>query len=170
MKSVVTLGVLAWALKATAQSGPIPPDHILYGADYQKPIEDVDSVDKRAPQGSGGSAVTCTNGPLTRSCWSDGFNVATDFDKKWPNTGVTRSVSKTPSIKKQALICAYLAVSSYGPKHHLQSRWVRKPYMHDVQWPDSRSDDYCRSVQHARLSPRTSLTCLQTGVTRYKSL
>ncbi|KAF1808399.1 laccase [Eremomyces bilateralis CBS 781.70] len=31
----------------------------------------------------------CKNGPLTRSCWSNGFSIATDFDEKWPNTGKT---------------------------------------------------------------------------------
>ncbi|KAF2230951.1 multicopper oxidase [Viridothelium virens] len=33
----------------------------------------------------------CTNSPLTRSCWGNGFSIATDFDKKWPNTGKTVS-------------------------------------------------------------------------------
>ncbi|KAI9664629.1 MAG: hypothetical protein M1821_006075 [Bathelium mastoideum] len=31
----------------------------------------------------------CTNGPTTRSCWSNGFSIATDFDQKHPNTGKT---------------------------------------------------------------------------------
>ncbi|KAF2001988.1 multicopper oxidase [Amniculicola lignicola CBS 123094] len=35
----------------------------------------------------------CTNGPLTRNCWSSGFTVATDFDAKWPSTGKTVSYS-----------------------------------------------------------------------------
>ncbi|KAF2089562.1 multicopper oxidase [Saccharata proteae CBS 121410] len=34
---------------------------------------------------------SCTNGPLTRSCWSNGYSIATDFDAKWPTTGVTRN-------------------------------------------------------------------------------
>ena len=34
---------------------------------------------------------TCTNSPLTRSCWYSGFSIATDFDAKWPNTGKTVS-------------------------------------------------------------------------------
>ena len=29
----------------------------------------------------------CSNGALTRSCWSSGFSIATDFDQKHPNTG-----------------------------------------------------------------------------------
>lgn len=33
----------------------------------------------------------CTNGPLTRSCWSSGFSIATDFDQKHPTTGKTVS-------------------------------------------------------------------------------
>nr|ALR81978.1 laccase [Scleromitrula shiraiana] len=32
----------------------------------------------------------CTNSPFTRACWGNGFSIATDFDTKHPNTGVTR--------------------------------------------------------------------------------
>ncbi|TGO84187.1 hypothetical protein BPOR_0537g00020 [Botrytis porri] len=32
----------------------------------------------------------CTNSPFTRACWGNGFSIATDFDTKNPNTGVTR--------------------------------------------------------------------------------
>ena len=35
--------------------------------------------------------ATCTNGPNTRACWSNGYSIATDFDLKWPNTGKTVS-------------------------------------------------------------------------------
>ncbi|PSN74955.1 hypothetical protein BS50DRAFT_643487 [Corynespora cassiicola Philippines] len=31
----------------------------------------------------------CRHGPRSRSCWSDGFDVSTDMDLKWPNTGKT---------------------------------------------------------------------------------
>lgn len=31
----------------------------------------------------------CSNGPLTRACWSDGYSIATDFDQKFPTTGNT---------------------------------------------------------------------------------
>lgn len=31
----------------------------------------------------------CTNGPRTRSCWSSGFSIATDFDAKSPPAGKT---------------------------------------------------------------------------------
>lgn len=29
----------------------------------------------------------CTNGPLTRQCWGNGFSIATNYDSTWPNTG-----------------------------------------------------------------------------------
>jgi len=29
----------------------------------------------------------CTNGPRTRSCWSKGFSIETDFDAKAPPAG-----------------------------------------------------------------------------------
>ena len=33
--------------------------------------------------------TACTNGALTRSCWTNGYSVATDFDQKFPTTGNT---------------------------------------------------------------------------------
>ena len=33
--------------------------------------------------------AACTNGPLTRSCWKNGYSIATDFDLKFPTTGNT---------------------------------------------------------------------------------
>ncbi|KAF2873996.1 multicopper oxidase-domain-containing protein [Massariosphaeria phaeospora] len=31
----------------------------------------------------------CVHGPKSRSCWGDGFDISTDMDLKWPNTGKT---------------------------------------------------------------------------------
>ncbi|KAF2434506.1 hypothetical protein EJ08DRAFT_581930 [Tothia fuscella] len=42
-----------------------------------------------APTSTKAPDKACSNGPLTRACWSDGFSIATDFDTKWPNTGKT---------------------------------------------------------------------------------
>ncbi|GAM83354.1 hypothetical protein ANO11243_013410 [Dothideomycetidae sp. 11243] len=36
---------------------------------------------------------TCTPGPHSRACWSSGYSIATDFDKKSPTTGKTVSYS-----------------------------------------------------------------------------
>lgn len=33
--------------------------------------------------------ASCTNGPLTRACWGNGYSISTDFDEKWPTTGNT---------------------------------------------------------------------------------
>ena len=30
----------------------------------------------------------CVNGPLTRGCWAGGFSISTDYEAKYPNTGV----------------------------------------------------------------------------------
>ena len=42
------------------------------------------ALEKRAP--------TC-NTPSNRACWSNGFDINTDYEAKIPNTGVTRKVS-----------------------------------------------------------------------------
>ncbi|KAF2874552.1 putative multicopper oxidase, type 1 [Massariosphaeria phaeospora] len=44
-----------------------------------------------APASTRVADSACSNGPLTRQCWSNGFNAATDFDAKWPTTGRTVS-------------------------------------------------------------------------------
>jgi hypothetical protein len=36
---------------------------------------------------------SCTNGPTSRSCWTKGFNTATDYDDKFPDTGKTVKVN-----------------------------------------------------------------------------
>jgi FtsP/CotA-like multicopper oxidase with cupredoxin domain len=38
-----------------------------------------------------GTRQTCTNGPTSRSCWSDGFDINTDYFQNWPSTGQTQT-------------------------------------------------------------------------------
>lgn len=45
------------------------------------------------PRGLEKRAPTC-NTPSNRACWSDGFDINTDYEVKIPETGVTRSVRK----------------------------------------------------------------------------
>ncbi|KAJ4408882.1 hypothetical protein N0V82_009612 [Gnomoniopsis sp. IMI 355080] len=39
---------------------------------------------------SSSNASTCVNSPTSRSCWSDGFDISTNYYEKVPDTGVTR--------------------------------------------------------------------------------
>lgn len=39
---------------------------------------------------SDNSSSACVNSPSTRSCWSDGFDISTDYYESVPDTGVTR--------------------------------------------------------------------------------
>lgn len=48
-------------------------------------------VVERQSQSRGTHDPQCTHGPNTRACWSDGYSIDTDFDKKWPTTGNTVS-------------------------------------------------------------------------------
>ncbi|KAF2471867.1 putative multicopper oxidase, type 1 [Lindgomyces ingoldianus] len=65
------------AITSTSLAEHIPFDHILTTSATPTSTKVADSA--------------CTNGPLTRSCWSNGYSVATDFDAKWPTTGNTVS-------------------------------------------------------------------------------
>lgn len=35
-------------------------------------------------------AAACVNSPSTRSCWTDGFDISTNYYEAVPDTGVTR--------------------------------------------------------------------------------
>ena len=60
------------ALSTLAIASVLP----IQGLEHQLEVRD---LLERDPQ--------CTNGPSTRACWNNGFSIATDFDKKHPNTG-----------------------------------------------------------------------------------
>lgn len=36
-----------------------------------------------------GYPTSCNNGPQSRDCWYDDFNIDTDMDLEWPDTGKT---------------------------------------------------------------------------------
>ncbi|KAF2739761.1 laccase precursor [Polyplosphaeria fusca] len=80
-------GLAVFATAAVAEH--IPFDHILWGT--QGPAGN--HLEKRATSTSSTSTrvpdAVCTNSPSSRNCWSAGYSVATDFDKKWPSIGVT---------------------------------------------------------------------------------
>lgn len=84
---------ITW-VAAFGEGGTLPDDHFIYG-----PMGSPGAVDlaKRAKttssSTSSASTAACTFGPSSRNCWSNGYSVATDFDQKWPTTGVTRYVS-----------------------------------------------------------------------------
>lgn len=40
-----------------------------------------------------GYSSGCNHGPAARSCWKDNYNVDTDMDLEWPETGKTVKVS-----------------------------------------------------------------------------
>lgn len=47
---------------------------------------------------------SCVNGPSTRSCWANGFSVATNTDTKWPETGKTVTVGISFSTRKSSML------------------------------------------------------------------
>ncbi|KAF2812433.1 putative multicopper oxidase, type 1 [Mytilinidion resinicola] len=87
------------ALASTTRATQIPQDHILWGpggsaaATLHNVRRATSSV---APSSTSKAAdAACTNGPTSRNCWSGGYSVLTDFDKKWPTTGNTVSYTLT---------------------------------------------------------------------------
>ena len=59
---------------------------------------------------------SCTNGPTSRGCWSDGFNIDTDYYKSWPNTGRVVEVSFAHSPRTSATV-TLLGLTPEGQYH-----------------------------------------------------
>ncbi|KAF2449303.1 multicopper oxidase [Karstenula rhodostoma CBS 690.94] len=74
---------------STSLAETIPPDHILWGEEGRPTTLDKRQQASATPTSTRVADSACTNGPFTRSCWSNGYNAATDFDAKWPTTGKT---------------------------------------------------------------------------------
>lgn len=82
------------ALASSSLADKIPAQNTLWGVEGA-PV----TLKARAATSTSSATSTttrvadsaCTNGPLTRSCWSTGFSAATDFDAKWPKSGKVRS-------------------------------------------------------------------------------
>lgn len=114
--AALVLGASAKPLEAFAAGGNLPSWQIAYGSEEQAVFPRGDeTLEKRAKKASTTTAAaasstatstaaatttlgnpsdpSCTNGPTSRNCWSPGYSVDTDFDQKWPTTGVTRYVS-----------------------------------------------------------------------------
>jgi hypothetical protein len=78
---------------SSALSLQLPQDHVLWGREgtptslVRRQASPTASAQSIAPLAAHGS---CSNAPFSRGCWGSGFSVSTDFDTKWPDTGVTR--------------------------------------------------------------------------------
>ena len=44
------------------------------------------------------SSSECIHGAANRQCWSPGFNITTDYERAWPNTGKTKQVISHSSM------------------------------------------------------------------------
>lgn len=89
-------GSILLALASISTAEKIPENHILWGVEGRPttlaPRQAATST-SAAPSSSTSRVAdsACKNGPLTRTCWSNGYSAATDFDAKWPTTGKTVS-------------------------------------------------------------------------------
>ncbi|KAK4988900.1 laccase, multicopper oxidase, benzenediol:oxygen oxidorectuctase [Elasticomyces elasticus] len=104
LKSLVGLCLLAFASISWAEY--IPQNHFLWGENRMgKLVRRATTVtsSSTAPATSTSSVASsssvrvadasCTNGPLSRACWGNGYSIATDFDQKSPTTGNTVTYS-----------------------------------------------------------------------------
>lgn len=79
------------AFASTSSALKLPPNHYLWGEKGPALVRRATSTASATSTSTKVADSACTNGPLTRNCWSSGYSVATDFDAKWPTTGRTVS-------------------------------------------------------------------------------
>jgi hypothetical protein len=75
---------------------------------------------------SASATATCTNSPTSRNCWNGGYDLDTDFDNNWPNTG--RTVSYTFTITNTTMspdghAREVLAINGQYPGPTLYANW-----------------------------------------------
>lgn len=90
----LSLGICLTAL-AGLSSAKASGKKYLWGQDRMGKMvqRQASSTQSAAPSTSLVADSACSNSAMTRSCWSDGYSIATDFDQKHPTTGNTVSYS-----------------------------------------------------------------------------
>lgn len=90
--ALLLAGASAKPLEAFAAGGNLPKRQIAYGSEEQAVYERDGAIalERRAT-----TDASCTNSATSRNCWTPGYSVDTDFDQKWPTTGVTRYYTLT---------------------------------------------------------------------------
>jgi hypothetical protein len=87
--------MLPWDIAVIAFFAPFGFSVVLQRAEH-RPLHDK-IVPRLYPSTSASASTTkppdsiCTNSPLTRACWKDGFSISTNYDSTWPVTGRTVS-------------------------------------------------------------------------------
>ncbi|KAJ9608273.1 laccase, multicopper oxidase, benzenediol:oxygen oxidorectuctase [Cladophialophora chaetospira] len=133
----------------------------------------------------------CTNGPATRSCWGNGYSIATNYDAVWPTTGKT--VEYTIEIQNRTLAPdgfsrRVYAINGLYPGPTITANWGDKLkitvknslttngtsiHWHGLrQWQTNQMDG-TNGVTECPLAPGQSRTyeflCAQFGTTWYHS-
>ncbi|KAM3081222.1 laccase, multicopper oxidase, benzenediol:oxygen oxidorectuctase [Clarireedia jacksonii] len=133
----------------------------------------------------------CTNSPFTRSCWGNGFSIATDFDTKHPNTGVTRKYNleiTNTTLAPDGFSRLVMAINGQYPGPTLYADWgdmiqvtVKNSLQHNgtgIHWHGIRqlntnTEDGVPGITECPLAPNDTKTYLfqatQFGTTWYHS-
>jgi hypothetical protein len=102
-------------------------------------LEKRDPIPQNSPAPAAAPDANCVNGPTTRQCWLQGYNIVTDFDLKSPNTG--REVTYNLEIRNQSDLAPdgvnkqiYTVNGGASQSGHLQARESMLTFH---SWPDS---------------------------------
>jgi laccase len=75
------------------------------------------------------ATATCTNSPTSRNCWSNGYDINTDFDTAWPSTGKTVSYTLTitnTTLSPDGYGRMVFAVNGQFPGPTIEANWGDK--------------------------------------------
>ncbi|KIV81089.1 hypothetical protein PV11_08539 [Exophiala sideris] len=133
----------------------------------------------------------CTNGPVTRQCWENGFSIATNYDSTWPNTGntvkYTLEITNT-TLAPDGVPRTVYAINGQYPGPTIVANWgdtlqitVKNSlttngtsmHWHGVRQWHSNEMDGTNGITECPLAPGHSRTytflCTQFGTTWYHS-
>ena len=136
--------------------------------------------------------AACSNGPATRSCWGNGFSIATNYDSTWPNTGkVVRynlEVTNTTMNLDGGRVRPIYAINGQYPGPTIRASWgdtlqitVKNSlttngtsiHWHGLRQYKTNHMDGTNGITECPLAPGQSRTytflCTQFGTTWYHS-
>jgi len=91
------LCVVLWLVSSALAIPSNPPLESVPRLAPLKPREDVPLLTPIDPRSDKVQKRQTCNTATNRQCWDSTFNINTDYETSWPNTGQTKTVSPSPS-------------------------------------------------------------------------
>jgi FtsP/CotA-like multicopper oxidase with cupredoxin domain len=128
MRFLGSILVGTWVASAT-MAAQVPESHVIWGAGGKASASTPGPRYNKTPFSSRPKTQvdqSCLKNIRDRSCWSQGHNITTDFDLKWPNTGkirrynleITNTTCAPDGIRRQCLL-----INGQYPGPKIEADW-----------------------------------------------